>query len=345
MLSVRLYGPDDLRIVEENIPEISPDELLIKVHMASVCGTDVRSWMYGKDFIDEDHPMTMGHEIVGHIEKAGSNVRGFSEGQRIAYVPCAGCGICDLCVSGNNHQCKQLVAVGINANGLMSEYVVADRNFISQGNIFAAPDDVSDISMTLNEPLSCVYNGFLKLDAEAGDTALVIGAGPIGVMHTQLLHMAGVNVLVSENRKERRELLKKIAPYAKVFEGNDLKEFVTENTCGKGLDIGITACPDPKAQQDILCLMGQNGRVHFFGGVPKEMEPVLIDTNLIHYNALKVVGTTCSNVAEFRKTLEFVRHGRINLDDMATGIFEKEDAIKAFETARECMGLKNIIKF
>lgn len=347
MLSLQLYGPEDIRLTEEEIPRIAQDELLIRVRTAAVCGTDVRSWRYGKDFVDAAHPMTLGHEICGTVEQTGAQVSGFKKGMRVAFVPCSGCGVCDLCTHGNTHQCAQLIARGINARGLMSEYVVASAKEIAQGNIFAAPEELSDEEITLNEPLSCVYNGFLNLRVEPGDTALVIGAGPIGVMHAQLLHMAGAEVFVAEKLQHRAQLAQKIAPYITLVpaDADSLTAFVTEKTQGRGVDVGITACPDPAAQQEILPLMAHNGRVHFFGGVPKELQPVALDTNLIHYKALYVTGSTCSNVWEFRKTLEFVRRGAVNLRDMVTARFDKQDAVSAFEHAKNCVGLKNIILF
>lgn len=345
MISIKLFGRNDVRIVSEDIPEINENQALIKVACAAVCGTDVRSWMYGKDFVNENNPMTLGHEIAGVVVKKGKNVSEVNEGDRVCYVPCRGCGTCYYCTHGNTHQCDGLIACGINARGLMSEYVVADEKFLSQGNVFKIPDEVSFETAALCEPLSCVYNGFLMLDALPGMTALVIGAGPIGMMHSMLLMNAGIKVLICEKNTDRRNKAKEILEKAIVFEGEDLEKFVLENTDGRGVDIGITACPDPNAQTQILPLMAKNGRVHFFGGVPKEMQPVCLDTNIIHYKALRVVGSTCSNVWQYKDVLEMAGRGDIHLEKLVTARFDKNDALKAFENAKNLIGFKNIITF
>ena len=345
MLSVKLFGAGDIRTVEEDIPKITDREMLVRIRAAAVCGTDIRSWKFGRPGFDEDHPLTLGHEVAGEIAGIGSSVRGFEKGMRVAIVPCTGCGTCSICTSGNPHQCRELKACGMNTTGLMSEYALITEAMINQGNVIPLPDDLSYSEAAIVEPLSCVYYGFSLLDAVPGEKALVIGAGPIGTMHAMMLHSAGLSVAVSEKDADRRRMAEENLPFAEVFDGKDIKGFTDRFTEGCGFDVAVTACPDPEAQKVVFSLMGFNGRVHFFGGVPKEQQPVPLDTNEIHYKSLRVVGSSCSSVYHYRRALAVVKAGGVDLKRIVTSEIDKKDALKAFEMARDLKGLKNVIVF
>ena len=161
MLAGRLFGKEDFRIVEVPVPEIKDDEMLIRVKAAAVCGTDVRMIMNGAAGVSEAHPVTLGHEFSGTIEKIGSKVEaGYQAGQRVAIAPNFGCGVCDFCVSGEGHMCPDYQAFGINIDGGFSEFVRVPSKAISQGNVTIIDDAVSFAAAALNEPFSCVNNGF-----------------------------------------------------------------------------------------------------------------------------------------------------------------------------------------
>ena len=117
MLSLRLYGPNDIRLDDIPIPEINDDEMLLKTKAAAVCGTDVRMWKNGRDGVDAEHPLVLGHEFAGEVVKVGKNVSFYKEGMVLAMQPNIGCGICDRCVSGNFHLCDDYKAKKGNSDG------------------------------------------------------------------------------------------------------------------------------------------------------------------------------------------------------------------------------------
>jgi L-iditol 2-dehydrogenase len=123
MRALQLFGAGDLRLVEIPVPEITEDEVLLKTGAASICGTDVRMWLNGYKGIDEQNPLTLGHEFAGTIFKLGANVPYYQAGMRIALQPNIGCGICDRCAAGNQHLCDDYKAFGINMPGAFAEYV------------------------------------------------------------------------------------------------------------------------------------------------------------------------------------------------------------------------------
>lgn len=160
-----------------------------------------------------------------------------------------------------------------------------------------------------------------------------------------LLHMAGASVLMNDLSRERLDMCKKIMPYIETYSGNDLAGFVKDWTRGRGLDIAITACPVPQVQSAVLPMMNYGGRVNFFGGIPADKQPVPIDTNIVHYRELYLTGSTRSSIAQFRKTLEFVSQGLIDVKSMITDRYELKDIKTAFENVRAAKGIKHIITF
>ena len=204
MRAAYLYGKKDLRVEDADVPEIGGNEVLLKVKSSFVCGTDVRMVENGYKGISEDSPLIIGHEMSGVIEKAGRDVGKYKEGMRVAVAPNMGCGVCDMCVSGNTHLCADLRALGINLDGGFAEYVRLPDSAVRQGNIVEIADDVSFDEAALGEPLSCVYNAFSHYGVHPGDSVLVIGAGPIGIMHAKLARMAGASKVIMNDISEGR---------------------------------------------------------------------------------------------------------------------------------------------
>ncbi len=346
MKALRLYGKNDIRLVEVPVPAINENEMLLKVDAAAVCGTDVRMWQNGYKNVDEAHPLTLGHELAGTIAKVGGNVAFYKEGMQVALAPNIGCGICDMCVSGRPHLCEEYKAFGINMDGGFAEYTVIPEKAIRQGNLMILPKGVTPAEAALNEPLSCAYNGFTKCNVQPGEFAMVVGAGPIGLFHAMLLKMAGAaKVIMNDLSEERLQEAKEIIPGIVTYSGKDLPGFIAQETNGRGLDIAITACPVPQVQSAMLPLMNYGGRVNFFGGIPADKQPVAIDTNLVHYKELILTGSTRACTAQFRKTLEFVSAGLLPLSRMITGEYPIDGIMTAFENAKAAKGLKNVIVF
>ncbi len=346
MLAAYLYGPKDIRLKEVPIPETGDNEILLKVKSAAICGTDIRMINNGYKGITEQTPRILGHELSGVIEKVGKNIGSYQPGMRIAVAPNMGCGVCDFCVSGNTHMCQDYRALGINLDGAFAEYVVIPEEACRQGNIVVLADNVSFDEAALNEPLSCVYNGFLKCDIKAGDNVLIIGAGPIGIMHAKLAKMAGAaKVMINDLSAERLEVCRKIDGSFITLQSENLKNQVMELTRGKGLDVCITACPSPQAQADSIEMMAVNGRVNFFGGLPAGKEIVPINTNLVHYKQLILTGSARASLSQFRKTLDFISSGILDVKDLVSEKFTLDRISEGVQRATRAEGLKNIIQF
>ena len=195
MLAAKLYGPRELRVEKTEIPTIGENEILLQVKSTAICGTDLRMYYYGYPGITRETPRILGHELSGVITKVGRNVKGYQEGEAVTVAPNIGCGICNQCVSGNTHLCSAYRALGIHLDGGFAEYVRIPEAAVRQGNIARLAPGVGFTEAALNEPLSCVYNGFLQCKFKPGDTVLIFGAGPVGIMHAKLAIIGGENYL------------------------------------------------------------------------------------------------------------------------------------------------------
>ncbi len=345
MKALQLFGPGDLRLVDVPVPEIGPGEVLLKTRAASVCGTDIRMWQNGYKGVDATHPLTLGHEFAGVVEKVGAGVSFYRPGMPVALQPNVGCGICDRCVSGNQHLCDDYRAFGINMPGAFAEYVRIPADAVARGNMMALSGEVPFQVASIAEPLSCVYNGFSKCFVKPGEYALVVGAGPIGLMHAMMLHMAGASVAMNDVQPDRLDTCKAILPAIETYSGDDLKGFVQRWTRGRGLDVAITACPVPQVQSAMPEMMNYGGRVNFFGGIPPAKQPVPIDTNLVHYKELYLTGSTRSSISQFRKALSFVEQKLLDLSGVVTHTYPLNRAQEAFDNAKAAVGLKHAVVF
>ena len=345
MLAARMYGVNDIRIEEVPTPVIGDNEVLLKVKAAAVCGTDVRMLSFGANGIDEDHPLILGHEFAGEIAELGKNVAGYALGQRVAVAPNMGCSHCDMCVSGNSHLCGDYKALGVNLDGGFAQYVLIPEAAVRGGNITPLADTVSFEDGALNEPFSCVLNGSERCRIEPGDTVLIVGAGVIGLMHAKLAKLQGAGkVVISDLSGERLAQCNEIDSDLVTVGALDA-DLVKSLTNGRGFDVIITACPSPAAQQLSFEQAAVNGRICFFGGLPKDRENISLNSNAIHYKQLIVTGTTRSSLEQYRKTLRFIETGIADVSGLVTKWAPLEKLPELIELAKAAKGLKNLVLF
>lgn len=346
MKAVQLTGKEKLTVAEVAKPEISEKEVLVKVRAASICGTDVRMYKNGYPTASEATPLTLGHEIAGDICEVGEKVSYYKKGMRVAIAPNMGCGICDQCVSGSTHLCADYEAFGINLPGGFAEYLAVPEKAIRQGNITVIPDALSYEEAALIEPFSCVYNGQEISGVCPGDIVLIIGAGPIGIMHAMLASARGAGVVIMNDLSESRlAIAKEKVPHLLTLTAENLADRLKELTGGKGVDLCIVAAPAPQAQEECFAYMAMNGRCLFFGGLPKGQEEVRLNTNILHYKQLRVFGCTRASLTSYRTSAELVASGRVPLAELATARFAIDQFEEALDNAMQAVGMKNVIVF
>jgi L-iditol 2-dehydrogenase len=346
MLAAVYHGPNDLRVQDVELPSPGSGELLVKVLGASICGTDLRI-LHGNHRLYPPGTIRIpGHEVVGTIAELGQGVNGYVVGQRVFCAPNAGCGHCRQCVSGNNNLCANYDALGVTRDGGFAEYVLIPANSVRQGNVIPISPDVDPAVAALMEPFACVLRGQRALHIQPGEVVLVIGAGPIGVMHTKLAKARGAgHVITSDPIPERAAQAERMgADRAVNPSSEDLKSVVDEISAGRGADAIIVAAPVHAAQESALDLAAIGGRINFFGGLPKDRPTITFDSNLVHYKELVVTATTACSTADCWQAAEIVSSGLVDLSDLVSQRFPLNEALQAFAAAENRKSLKIVLE-
>ncbi|MDB6148607.1 MAG: L-iditol 2-dehydrogenase [Chthoniobacter sp.] len=345
MKAARLFGKNDLRVQDIPVPEIGPGEILLRTAAASVCGTDIRMLKHGHAQATPESPLVIGHEMAGTIERLGEGVTSYRAGQRVCVAPNYNPTPSRLTVGGEGHLDPNYRALGIHEDGGFAEFVRIPALAVSQGNVFPISDHVSFTEAAMIEPMSCVYNAYEKAGTRPGDTVLIIGAGPIGVMHAKISRLAGAGkVIINDVNAERLEMARSIDPSFITIHG-DVRAEIARLTGGAGPDVIITACPVPEVQTLAVEIAAISGRIVFFGGLPKDRAVVPLDANIIHYRQLMVTGTTRQSLRQFQAVLALVTDGVLRLEDLVTSTHPVEETEKAIAAMANATGLKSRLEF
>jgi len=346
MLAARYHGPEDLRVEKVPRPEIHPDELLLRVKSASICGTDLRIFHGNHRKYPPSTVRIPGHEVVGEIAEIGAGLQGFKVGQRVFVAPNIGCGYCRQCISGNNNLCENYEAIGVTLDGGFAEYMRVPAQAILQGNVMPIQDNIDPAAASLIEPFACVLRGQTAIQIHPGDFVLIMGAGPIGIMHAMLARLSGASrIMISEPIAERLEHVTKIGvDYVVNPAVEDLAEALVKPKECDGADTIIVAAPSHQAQESALKLAGIRGRINFFGGLPKDNPTIRFDSNLMHYKELVVTATTACSTGDCLRAAEIINSGRIDLGSLISHRFPLERTADAFITAEGRKALKIVIQ-
>ena len=346
MLAAVYHGPNDLRVENVPIPKIGSDEILVKVISASICGTDLRIFHGNHRMYAPGTVRIPGHEVVGSIAKIGAGVTNYSIGQRVFCAPNTGCGHCEQCVTGNNNLCANYDAIGVTSDGGFAEFVRIPANSVRQGNVIPISETVDPAVAALMEPFACVLRGQNALHIKAGEVVLIMGAGPIGVMHVKLAKARGAGrIIVSEPIPDRAvQAIRMGADRVVDPVSEELKAILLEESHGHGADAIIVAAPIHAAQESTLDLAAMGGRINFFGGLPKDRPNINFNSNLVHYKELVITGTTACSTADCWQATRLVNSGIVELSDLVSRRFPLKDAVLAFTAAEDRKSLKIVLE-
>lgn len=328
------------------VPQYGEDEIVVRVQAASICGTDLRIIQHGHHKLQTGQKIVLGHEFSGIIEAVGRHIRDYKIGQRVGVAPNIGCGHCDQCIEGRANMCLDYSAFGISFDGAHAEFVRVPATAISQGNVVPLPDEVSFEEAALNEPFSCVINGIAACRINLGDTVLIFGAGPIGLLHLMLAKLRGAGVvIVSDMINEKLEKATRLgAEHTINPQTSDTKGTVLNLTHGTGANVIVTACPVHSVQEQSLELAAPFGRICFFGGLPRERPKITVNSNLIHYRNLLVTGVTGGSNANYRTGLKLIASKKVNLMEIVSATYALSQAADAFQMALSGKAMKIILK-
>src|ERR1700733_12696701 len=311
-----LYGKEDLRLERVAVPQAGPGELVVRVGAALTCGTDLKVYRRGYHAMMLKPPIPFGHEVAGVVADVGSGVTGFREGDRVVAVNSAPCDACFFCRHGQQNLCEDLLF----NNGAYAEYLRIPARIVEK-NTLIVPDEVPLENAALTEPLACVVRGLEESGARAGDTMVVIGAGPIGLMFMHVAELAGVKVIAVVKREDQIDAARLFGA-ASVVQVSAVENVVAATRAltpeGRGADVVIEAVASPATWEWAVDMVRKGGVVNFFGGPPSGTK-VQLDTNRLHYGDITLKASFHHTPATCRTAFELVTSGRFKCAEYITG--------------------------
>jgi len=334
MKVVRFHAPGDVRIEDAPEPTLGPGDVKIRVRNCSTCGTDVKIFRFGHHHIVP--PRVMGHEIAGEVVEVGSAVSGWQPGDRVQVIAAIPCGQCTECRRGRMTVCPNQESMGYHYDGGFAEFMVVPAKVLAVDGLNRIPDGLGYAEASVAEPLACVLNGQNLARVGAGDDVVVIGSGPIGCLHVRLARARGAArvLLVELNRQRLEQAAAIVHPDAAVSADDpgaaDVVDAILKLTDGRGADVVITAAASGKAQEQAISMAARQGRISFFGGLPKDNPIIACDSNLVHYRELTIVGANGSSPAHNKEALALIASGAVAVSDLITHHLPLDAAVDAF---------------
>jgi threonine 3-dehydrogenase len=307
------------------VPEIGPNDVLVRIHKSAICGTDVHIWRWdawAQKTIPV--PMHVGHEYVGVIEQAGSAVAGYHVGDRVSGEGHIVCGHCRNCRAGKRHLCPNTVGVGVNRPGSFAEYLC-----LPAINLFKVPAGISDEVASIFDPFGNAVHTALSYDL-VGEDVLITGAGPIGIMAVATCKKAGArHVVITDVNEYRLDLARKLGATAAVDPTKtDLHAVMHDLGMTEGFDVGLEMSGVGSAFQTMIDDMVNGGRVAMLGIFG---EPVAIDWGKVIFKGLFLKGIYGREMFEtWYKMAAMVQSG-LDVSPVITHRFPIESFADGFE--------------
>ena len=345
MKVAKFYAPSDIRIEDVDEPRVSAGEVKIRVRNCSTCGTDVKISTSGHPNMTP--PQVMGHEIAGEIVDVGRGVDGWVAGDRVQVIAAIPDGTCDDCLAGHQTICPHQLSMGYQFPGGFAEYMIVPHEVIAVGGLNRIPDGLGFAEASLTEPLACVLNGQELARVRTGDTVVVVGSGPIGCLHVRLARSRGAAqiILIDINATRLAEAAAIVRPDLTVVSSEtDAVDAVMAATRGRGADVVITAAASGRAQEQGLRMLARRGRLSLFGGLPKDASAITVDSNLVHYRELTIVGVNGSSPAHNRQALDLIATGAVVVSDLITHTFPLDRLLDAIDIVARGEAIKVTIE-
>jgi L-iditol 2-dehydrogenase len=336
MTAAILYGSEDLRIEQVDVPSVKPDEVLLRVRLALTDGTDLKVWKRGYHAKMIQPPAVFGHEVVGEVVVAGKRVDArWRLGMRVVAANSAPCLRCYHCRRGQENLCEDLLF----NNGAYAEYMRIPARIVME-NLLEVPHGVDDASAALSEPLACVLRGIHEMEVRAGDTAAVIGCGPIGLKFVRMLSRRGVRVIALARRAAPLQVARHLGAVAtinvtEIADPIDAVRALTDDS--RGADAVVEAAGNPATWRQAVEMVRRGGVVNFFSGLPSGTT-VEIEPAAIHYSEIKLISPFHHTPRFFREALEAIRRGDISAHDFVTEEIALAQLPQAFEKMKSRSG-------
>jgi L-iditol 2-dehydrogenase len=350
LLANILVKPGKVEPCEVKTPEPSDGEILVKIKASLTCGTDLKAFLRGHPLIPM--PGLFGHEFSGVIAEVGKGLKKFKPGDKVMAVHTAPCLKCTFCKKVSYNLCEYIMHTKV--LGAFAEYILLPSHIVRQ-NVFHKPKNLTFEEAAFLEPLSCVVHSVEPLGIKKGDNALIIGAGPIGLLHLLLLKRKGAKVAVIDIRKERLKIAKRLGadlilrtihPVSLPSrEGNNVGEgyfHVMKFTDGIGFDYVFECTGKPEVWEAAVKYVRKGGIVILFGGC-KSGTTVNYDTERIHYGEITLKGVFHYTPSDVKKAYRLLCERKLGVSRLISGSYQLKHTQKAFGKLAKGIGIKYAI--
>lgn len=322
MKSLVYVAPQRVEVRDVPVPELHDHQVRIRVKYCGVCGSDIG--IYSGSHPRAKAPLILGHEFIGVIDDIENGSGRFKKGDRVSAYPLLSCKECFACKNGMPHVCKTLKLIGIDIDGGMAEYVNVDEDVL-----FKLNDELSDRAAVVIEPLSVILHSVHQINFQARDTALVIGAGPIGILTGIVLKNIGASkIIISDIDTARLEMCREYGFDAINVKDIDLVDYVDKVTGGVGVDVVFECSGNAAAARDITKLTRIGGKI-CITGVHKE--PHAINLQDVNFKEQTLVGSRVYTLREFAQTVEYAKEIQKDLEKIVTHIVGWDHADEIFD--------------
>ena len=333
MKAAMFYGKEDIRIEDVDEPSLRPGTVKIAPAFNGICGSDLHLYHVGPmppaPTADTPHPISgetlpvvLGHEFSGIVEEIGEGVEGLAVGDSVVVEPLMVDGTCPACKAGKYNLCEQMGFIGISGRGGgLSEHIVVERRWVHP---------VGDMPLdqaAMIEPLAVALHAAKHAGVRAGQTAVVGGAGPIGLLVAAVLKAKGLTTIVSEMSTARREkaLSSGVADAVVDPANEDLRTVVDERTGGAGADVAFDAAGVPAVVAQLLGVLGPGGRLEV---VAIHTKPVALDITSQLTMQDRVLGASIGYANDHAEAIELVRSGKVDLAPFVTSRILVDDLVE-----------------
>ena len=335
--SIYLTGINKLKVFQKNIP-IKKNELVVKVDSCGICSSDLKFISSGSRI--KKYPIILGHEISGKIGKDKFIVLG-------AEIPCKKCNSCKTLANFSN-LCNAPISVGSNFDGGFSNYFILDKKLLPRVPHVIYKSKKSLKYASLSESLACVINGLEITNFKKNQSIVILGAGYMGLLFVALAKIKKAKFIsVVDFNKKRLKIAKSLGANYLISPNKNIKkniDKILKPTDKLGYDAVISATSSLRAHELSCKLVGKNGTVNLFGGIPKNNEKIKIDSNFIHYKQAKITGSFSSNQSHLDKAFKIIKNNLIDFSKIVTSYsnFKNfENKVKLLKNRKE---IKSIFK-
>ena len=335
MKAAQFDRPHSLNIIEKPLRSLQPGEVLVRVQVCGVCGTDVHI-VEGSS--RSTPPVVLGHEYAGIVEAVGNGVSDFTPGEPVAVDPNIACGTCYYCRRGHVHLCSNLRALGVDIDGGMAEYSI-----VPVQQLYGIPAGLTIEASAFVEPVSCCVHGIDRANIQLGDTVVIVGGGTIGLIMMQLSRNAGAaRTVVVEPLGHKRAIARTLGADLILDPGESNVKAAVFDLTHVGADVVIECAGKGSTTSLAIELARRGGTVVFFGVCPIG-ETIPVEPNQVYFKELTIVGSYV-NPHTFARSIGILSAGKISVDAFQVDRFPLDGVLEALAWQREGRTLKSIIQ-